>query len=83
VGTSVGTAEVVAVSALEGATFVPRFLDGSLHSPQGNDVYVHVRLSEPARPADAMTVYLADGTALVVRGRDLVRLARVDDVSRR
>jgi hypothetical protein len=67
------------VSALEGATFVPRFLDGSLHNPQRDDAYVHVRLTEPARPSDPVTVYLQDGTAFVVHGRDLVRLAPVDD----
>jgi len=68
--------------ALDGATFVPRFLDGSLHNPQGNDAYLHVRLTETVQLADPMTVYLADGTALVVRRHDLVRLARVDDSQR-
>jgi hypothetical protein len=67
------------VSAAEGATFVPRFLDGSLHTPQRDDAYVHVRLTKPARPLGAVTVYLPDGTALVVSGRDLLRLAPADD----
>jgi len=70
------------VSAAEGATFVPRFLDGSLHTPQRDDAYVHVRLTKPAQPAEAMTVYLLDGTALTVAGRDLVRLAPADDSRR-
>jgi hypothetical protein len=70
------------VPAAEGATFVPRFLDGSLHIPQRDDVYVNVRLTEPARPAGAVTVSLADGTALVVSGRDLLRLAPADDPGR-
>jgi len=67
------------VSAVEGATFVPRFLDGTRHIPQGNDAYVHVRLAEPARPGAEVTAYLPDGTALVVRERDLLRLAPADD----
>jgi hypothetical protein len=71
------------VSAAEGATFVPRFLDGSLHIPQRDDAYVQVRLTEPARAAEAATVYLLDGTALVVSGRDLLRLAPADDSERR
>jgi hypothetical protein len=67
------------VTAAEGATFVPQFLDGSLHIPQRDDAYVHVRLTEPVRRAGAVTAYLPDGTALVVRGRDLVQLAPADD----
>jgi hypothetical protein len=68
-----------AVTAVEGATFVPRFLDGSPHIPQRDDAYVHVRLPEPPEPAAPVTVYLADGTALVVSGRDLVLLATADE----
>jgi hypothetical protein len=72
------------VSAAEGATFVPRFLDGSLHIPQRDDAYVHVRLTEPGTMHEAaVTVYLPDGTALVVSGRDLLRLAPADDSERR
>ena len=57
----------------EGATFVPRFLDGSLHIPQRDDAYVHIRLTEPITKQDAaVTVYLPDGTALVVYGRGLL-----------
>jgi hypothetical protein len=67
------------MSALHGATFVPRFLDGTPNTPRSDDAYVHVRLTDAARPGDALTVYLADGTALAVRRCDLVRLTRVDD----
>jgi hypothetical protein len=67
------------MNAVEGATFVPRFLDGSLHIPQRDDAYVRVRLPEPPEPAAAVTVYLADGTALVVSRRDLVLLAAADE----
>jgi hypothetical protein len=70
------------VSTLEGATFVPRFLDGTRHTPQRNDAYVHVRLAEPARAGGEVTAYLPDGTALVVRERDLLRLAPADDARR-
>ncbi len=63
------------------AAFVPRFLDGSLHVPEQGDAYVHVRLTEPPRPAEPITVYLSDGTALVVCGRDLLRLAPAHDAS--
>ena len=70
------------VNAVEGVTFVPRFLDGSLHIPERDDAYVHVRLPEPPGPAEMVTVYLADGTALVVSGRDLVLLAAVDESRR-
>lgn len=66
------------VNAVEGTAFVPRFLDGSPHVPARDDAYVHVRLYEPAPPAGVVTVYLPDGTALMVSGRDLVRLAPVD-----
>jgi hypothetical protein len=69
------------VSAAEEAAFVPRFLDGSLHIPEHGDAYVHVRITEPPRPAEAITVYLSDGTALVVCGRDLLRLAPAHDAS--
>jgi len=60
--------------------FVLQFLDGTLHVPERDDAYVRVRLPEPAGSATApVTVYLADGTALVVCARDLVRLAPADD----
>lgn len=59
-------------------TFVPRFLDGSIHDPQRGDAYIHVRLSEPDQSEDALTAYLADGTAIVVKRGDLLRLAPVD-----
>jgi len=70
------------VNAMEGVTFVPRFLDGSPHTPQRDDAYLHVRLPEPRGPAGAVTVYLDDGTALVVSGHDLVQLAAVDEPRR-
>jgi hypothetical protein len=69
------------MNAAEQATFVPRFLDGSPHVPQRGDAYVHVRLAEPARTDGAFTVYLADGTALVVCERDLLQLAPAHDTS--
>lgn len=57
-----------------------QFLDGTLHVPERGDAYVRVRLIEPADPTTSpVTVYLADGTALVVCTRDLVRLAPADD----
>ena len=43
--------------------------------PAGNDAYVRVRLTERAGPTGSATVYLLDGTALMVPGRDLIRLA--------
>jgi hypothetical protein len=67
------------MSAVKDATFVPHFLDGSLHTPQPYDAYVHIRLTGPAEATGTVTAYLADGTALVVRGRDLVRLAPADE----
>ena len=59
----------------EHETYIPQFLDGSLHTPSGNDAYVRVRLTERAGPTGSATVYLLDGTALMVPGRDLIRLA--------
>ncbi len=57
-----------------------QFLDGTLHVPERDDAFVRVRLTEPADPATSpVTVYLTDGTALVVCTRDLVRLAPADD----
>jgi hypothetical protein len=71
------------VSADEEATYVPRLLDGSLHIPQRDDAYVHVRLTKPVTMQKAaVTAYLPDGTALVVFGRDLVRLAPADDLGK-
>jgi hypothetical protein len=70
------------LSATEGSTFVPQLLDGSPYVPQRDDAYVHVRLVEPATPSAAVTVYLSDGTALVVRAHDLVRLAPAHDSGR-
>ncbi len=63
------------------AAFVPRFLDGSLHVPEHGDAYIHVHLTEMPQPAEPITVYLSDGTALVVCGRDLLRLAPAHDAS--
>ncbi len=60
--------------------FALQYLDGTEHIPERDDAYVRVRLTEPAGPATApVTVYLTDGTALVVCTRDLVRLAPTDD----
>jgi hypothetical protein len=56
-------------------TYIPQFLDGSLHTPTGNDAYVRVRLTARAGPTGMATVYLPDGTALMVPGPDLIRLA--------
>jgi hypothetical protein len=50
-------------------------LDGTLHVPERDEAYIRVRLTEPAHAAGTVTVYLPDGTALVVRGRDLVKAA--------
>jgi hypothetical protein len=58
--------------------FVLQFLDGTVYVPERDDAYVRVRLTEPARPTGAVTVYLPDGTALVVPGRDLVKVAPAD-----
>ena len=69
------------MNAAEEAAFVPRFLDGSLHIPEGGDAYIHVRLTEMPRLAEPITVYLSDGTALVVCGRDLLRLAPAHETS--
>jgi hypothetical protein len=60
-------------------TFVPRFLDGSPHVPTGADRYVRVRMSGIPTSADEVTVYLPDGTALLVPVRDLVQLAPADE----
>ncbi len=54
------------------------FLDGTPYLPECDDAYVRVRLTQPAGAADTVTVYLANGTGLVVSGRDLVRLASSD-----
>ena len=60
--------------------FTLQFLDGTVHVPRSDDAFVRVRLTEPAGPASApVTVYLADGTALVVCARDLVTAAPTPD----
>ena len=54
-------------------------LDGTLHVPERDEAYVRVRLAETAQSAGAVTVYLLDGTALVVPARDLVLATPADD----
>jgi hypothetical protein len=56
----------------------PQFLDGSPHTPTSSDAYVHVRVADHPRPTGAVTVYLPDGTSLVVPEHDLIRLAPAD-----
>ena len=58
-------------------SFVAQFSDGSPHTPKDNDAYVLVRVAEPHWPTGSVTVYLPDGTALVVPGKDLLRLIPV------
>ena len=59
-----------------------QYLDGTVLVPNQDDAYLRVRLTEPAGPATAaVTVYLANGTALVVSARDLVRLAPAQESS--
>jgi hypothetical protein len=58
------------------ATYVACFPDGSLPIPTAYDAYVHVRVTKPVRPTGSVTVYLPNGTALLVPARFLVRLAR-------
>jgi hypothetical protein len=70
------------MSDVEEIVFVPRLLDGSLHLPQVGDAYVRVRLAENVPSMPTVTVYLVDGTALVVSTRDVVRLEPVDDLDR-
>jgi len=60
---------------------VLQFLDGTTHVPERDEAYVRVRLTEAPPPsAGAVTVYLADGTALVVCEHDLVRIERAENV---
>jgi hypothetical protein len=56
------------------AKFIPYFLDGSPHTPNQSDAYIHVRVTGQPQPNGSSTVYLPDGTALVVPVRDLLRL---------
>ena len=58
--------------------FIPYFLDGPPHAPTESDAYVHVRLTGQPSQNGALTVYLPDGTAIIVRVRDLVRLVPAD-----
>ena len=60
--------------------FMLQNLDGTVQVPERDDAFVRVRLTGPAGPATApVTAYLANGTALVVCARDLVRLVPADD----
>ena len=56
-------------------TYIPQFLDGSLHTPTGTDAYPRVRVTGRTGPTGMATVYLLDGTALMVPGPDLIRLS--------
>jgi hypothetical protein len=60
----------------EPTAFMPRFLDGTPHVPQRDDAYVQVRLADVGQADAAMTVYLPNGTAIVVSKRYVVRLSR-------
>ena len=56
------------------ATFTP-YLEG--RSPQAradSDVFIRVRVTDGLRPDGSVLVYLADGTALVVKGDLLLQL---------
>jgi hypothetical protein len=57
---------------------VLQFLDGTIHTPHCDDAYVRVRLNDPRRTEGEVTVYLDDGTALVVPERDLVKVAATE-----
>lgn len=61
-----------------GDTFFASFPDGWWPDPNDNDAYVHVRVSKQVRPTGSVTVYLPNGTALLVPSQALVRLAPVE-----
>jgi hypothetical protein len=65
----------VVVSSVQHAAYVPPFLDGTAHTPTCDDASLHVRITDGLEPTGSVTVYLPDGTALVLPGRDLVHLA--------
>ena len=56
------------------AKFIPYSLDGQIHLPSRSDAYVRVRSSGQPERNGSLTVYLPDGTAIIVRRRDLVYL---------
>jgi hypothetical protein len=66
---------IAEMSGEQAATFFAYFPDGSAPTPSEHDAYVHVRVTQPVRPTGSLTVYLPNGTALLVPCRDLVRLA--------
>jgi hypothetical protein len=57
------------------ATAAAYFPDGSPPLRTAYDAYVLVRVTKPVRPSGSVTVFLPNGTALLVPARDLVRLA--------
>jgi hypothetical protein len=63
------------MSGERAATYFAYFPDGSPPTPTESDAYVHVRVTEPVQASGSVTVYLPNGTALLVPCRDLVRLA--------
>jgi hypothetical protein len=65
---------IVEMSGQQAATFFAYFPDGSAPNPSEYDAYVHVRVTQPVRPTGSVTVYLPNGTALLVPCENLVRL---------
>ena len=59
----------------------PYFLCGEPPSANAGEAFIQVRVTEGVGPTGYIAVYLPSGTQLVVRGRDLLRLAIEDSAS--
>jgi hypothetical protein len=56
--------------------FTPYFQSGSPPIENGHDAFLRVRVTKDLEPNGYLTVYLPSGTALNVRGCDLLRIKR-------
>ena len=55
---------------------VPYFQCGAAPIENGHDAFLRVRVTKELEPNGSLTVYLPNGTALMVHGRDLLRAQR-------
>ena len=60
---------------------VPYFQCGSPPIENGHDAFLRVRVTKELEPNGSLTVFLPNGTALMVRGRDLLRAQRTSGAS--
>ena len=54
--------------------FTPYFQNGAPPIENGHDAFLRVRVTKDLEPDGSLVVYLPSGTALKVRGQDLLKV---------